>query len=155
MSFVHLFWWFVGCSFVHVGLTFVSSDFVVQRVPTMVRVAWCGVKFSGGVVTFRSLHLLVLMWKVFHSTPDGRCRSVCHHPHRTQVRLLDVRTVIEKDTSFFEEPFATNICHCEEPFGDRSVPSLITVVHVSSFTFRCHFCSSHFCLRLKLFVECF
>ena len=52
-------------------------------------------------MTFRSLHLLVLMWKVFHSTHSGRCRSVCHHAHLGQVRLLDVRTPIVKYTSFF------------------------------------------------------
>ena len=125
----------LGCSFVHVGLTVLQTLCCsTSSEHGTCRMVWSEIYRISGDVVVSSL-------VVFH-TVDKLVFWMCEQ-------------VLKKILlSFFEEPLATNICHCEEPFGDRSVPSLITVVHVSSFTFRCHFCSSHFCLRLNLFVEC-
>ena len=122
---------FVGCSFVHVGLTFLQTFCCsTSSEHGTCRIVWSEIfRISGDV--------LVSSLVVFHTVD----KLVFWMREQLLKKIL---------RSFFEEPLATNICHCEEPFGDRSVPSLITVVHVSSFTFRCH-CSSHFCLRLKLF----
>ena len=93
----------LGCSFVHVGLTVLQTLCCsTSSEHGTCRMVWSEIYRISGDVVVSSL-------VVFH-TVDKLVFWMCEQ-------------VLKKILlSFFEEPLATNICHCEEPFGDRSVP---------------------------------